>query len=155
MNGRKATIREYLSDDLESVMGVWLRANALAHPFLAEAYVAQVEREIRDLYVPSAETYVLEEEGRVIGFIALLESEIGGLFVDPSKHGMGYGKALVDHAFAIKGPLSVAVFRENEIGRRFYERYGFEFVADERHEPSGRVSREMAIPGWLSRHGRR
>ncbi len=128
-------------------MVAWRRANALAHPFLSEAYVAQVEREVRDLYVPSAETYVVEEEGKVVGFVALLGDEIGGLFVDPSKHGRGYGKALVNHAVAIKGPLKVEVFRDNEVGRPFYERYGFRFVTEALHEPSGQIVRKMAMPG--------
>lgn len=63
------------------------------------------------------------------------------------KHGQGHGQALVDHTVSLKGPLSVEVFRDNEIGRPFYERYGFEFVADALHAPSGHVSRKMAMPG--------
>ncbi len=128
------------------MMRIWRRANAVAHPFLSVAYVAQVEREVRDLYVPNAETYVAEEGREVVGFISLLGNEIGGLFVDPSKHGRGYGKALVDHASAIKGPLKVDVLRDNEIGRPFYERYGFELVAEEAHEPSGQIVRKLAMP---------
>lgn len=147
MNAATPTIRRYRPEDIELVMAAWRRANALAHPFLADAYVAQVEQEVRDIYVPNAETYVLEEDGEVIGFIALLENEIGGLFLDPSKHGRGYGKALVDHAVAIKGSLMVEVFRDNEIGRPFYQRYGFEFVAEQLHEPSGQIVCKMAMPG--------
>lgn len=147
MTDTKTTIRGYRSEDIEPVMDAWRPANALAHPFLTEAYVAQVEREIRDIYMPNAETYVLEEDGKVVGFIALLGNEIGGLFLDPSKHGKGYGKAMVDHAVALKGPLKVEVFHNNEIGRPFYERYGFKFVADEPHEPSGEINRKMAMPG--------
>lgn len=141
------TIRRYCREDLEPVMAVWRRANALAHPFLTEDYVAHVEREAREIYVPNAETYVLQEDARVIGFIALLGNEIGGLFLDPSKHGRGYGKALVDHAVAIKGSLRVEVFRDNEIGRPFYERYGFLRVAETLHEPSGQIVHVMAMPG--------
>ncbi len=146
MNSTKTTIRRYCPEDLEPVMAAWRRANALAHPFLNEVYVTQVEQEVRDLYVPSAETYVVEEEGKVFGFVALLGNEIGGLFVDPSKHGRGYGKALVDHAVAIKGPLKVEVFRDNEVGRPFYERYGFVFVTEQQREPSGQWVRKLAMP---------
>ncbi len=147
MHTSDITIRAYRSDDIESVMEVWRRGNALAHAFLTEAYVAQVERDIRDIYMPNAETYVVEVDGYVVGFIALLENEIGGLFLDPSKHGKGYGRAMVDHAVALKGPLRVNVFRDNELGRSFYERYGFQFVADEPHDASGQINRTMAMPG--------
>jgi putative acetyltransferase len=140
-------IREYQEADVEDIMEVWSRANAMAHPFLPVAFVTEVEHAIRNVYLGRAETFVQEKDGRVIGFIALLGNEIGGLFVDPSRHGRGHGKALVDHAVALKGPLKVEVFRDNAAGRRFYERFGFEFVADEFHEPSGHVNRRMAMPG--------
>lgn len=147
MKDTKATIRKYRNDDIEPVMATWRRANAAAHPFLTEGFVAQAEKEIREIYIPMTKTFVLEEEGKVIGFIALLGNQIGGLFLDPSMHGKGYGRAMVDHAFALKGPLKVEVFRDNALGRPFYERYGFEFVEDELHEPSGQVNRKMAMPG--------
>lgn len=147
MTGTNQTIRPYHADDVEAVIDVWEKANALAHPFLAPEFVAEVHQAMRDIYLPNAETYVLEDGGVVVGFIALLGNEIGGLFLDPSLHGKGYGKALVDHAVALKGPLKVEVFRDNAIGRPFYERYGFEFVSDELHEPSGQTNRKMSMPG--------
>lgn len=140
-------IRVYEPADIEPVMAIWSEANALAHPFLKADFVAEVEQAIRQIYVPKAETYVLEEAGQIIGFIALLGNEIGGLFLDPTRHGRGYGRALVDHAVGLKGPLKVEVFRDNQIGRPFYERYGFEFVEDELHAPSGQVNRKMAMLG--------
>ncbi|MDO6587416.1 GNAT family N-acetyltransferase [Salipiger sp. 1_MG-2023] len=147
MNDTTRTIRPYQAEDIEAVIGVWQRANALAHPFLAADFVAEVHQAMRDIYLPNAETHVLELDGRVAGFIALIGNEIGGLFLDPALHGRGHGRALVDHAVTLKGPLTVEVFRDNMIGRPFYERYGFQCVADELHEPSGHVSRKMAMPG--------
>ena len=146
MTDAQHSIRPYRSDDVEPVIAVWQKANALAHPFLTPEFVADVHQAMRDMYLPNAETYVLEEDGTVVGFIALLGNEIGGLFLDPSLHGKGYGRALVDHAFALKGPLKVEVFCDNVVGRPFYERYGFEFVEDELHEPSGQINRKMAMP---------
>lgn len=139
-------IRSYCPDDIEPVMAAWRSANALAHPFLSDTYVARSELEVRDLYIPNAETYVFEEGEKVVGFISLIGNEIGGLFLDPSRHGKGYGKALVDHALAIKGPLTVEVFRDNALGRGFYERYGFILVAEERHQPTGQIIRNLALP---------
>ncbi|WP_299654086.1 GNAT family N-acetyltransferase [uncultured Tateyamaria sp.] len=141
------SIRPYRADDTEDVIAVWQRANALAHPFLSADFVADVHKAMRDIYLPNAETYVLAVRGAVIGFVALVATDIGGLFLDPAWHGRGFGRALVDHAFALKGPLTVEVFRDNAIGRAFYERYGFVMVADALHEPSGHVSRKMAMPG--------
>ncbi|MDU9002240.1 GNAT family N-acetyltransferase [Sedimentitalea todarodis] len=147
MKTSKTSIRAYREGDIELVMAAWRNANALAHPFLTAGFVAELEQDIRHTYVPMAETYVLEENGDVVGFIALLGNEIGGLFLDPSRHGRGYGKALVTFAVDLKGPLTVDVFRDNRIGRAFYDRVGFAFVAEELHEASGQMSRKLAMPG--------
>ncbi len=151
MTDTRTTIRPYRSDDVESVIAIWQKANALAHPFLAPKFVGEVQQAMRDIYLPNAETYVLEKDGAVAGFIALLDNEIGGLFLDPALHRNGYGRALVDCAVALKGPLTVEVFLENTVGRPFYERYGFQFVEDEFHEPSGQLNRKMAMPGAKAR----
>lgn len=147
MDAPPATIRRRRAEDIEAIMAVWRQASALAHPFLTDAYVAQSEREIRDLYLPVAETYVLEDAGKVVGFIALAGNEVAGLFLDPSCQGKGHGKAMLDHALALKGPLKVEVFLANERARTFYERYGFATLTDDRHTATGQMVRRMAMPG--------
>lgn len=139
-------IRPYHSGDTDDLIAIWEKANALAHPFLPEAFIAQVAKDMRDIYLPTAETWVLEDAGQAIGFIALIGNEIGGLFLDPLQHGNGFGRAMVDHAVALKGPLRVEVFKENAIGRPFYERYGFVFVEEYLHEASAQVTVKMSMP---------
>lgn len=139
-------IRKYKTEDTEALISVWEKGNALAHPFLSEEFVAQVAKDMRNIYLPNAETWVLEEGDQPVGFIALIENEIGGLFLDPSLIGKGYGRKMVDHAFALKGPLRVEVFKENAVGRPFYERYGFDFEEEYLHEPSGSVTLKMTMP---------
>lgn len=147
MNETTSLIRAYQPEDIEPVMTIWAAANALAHPFLETVFVVEVERSIREDFLPISETYVLEDKDQVIGFIALIGSQIGGLFLDPACHRRGYGRALVDHAVTLRGPLKVEVFRENAIGRPFYEGCGFERIEDEFHAPSGQMNRKMAMPG--------
>ena len=76
---------------------------------------------MRNVFRGDGERWVLEECGAPIGFIDLIENEIAGLFLHPSFHGKGLGRALVDHAVSLKGPLRVEVFEDNTLGRRFYE----------------------------------
>ncbi|TWT29808.1 putative acetyltransferase [Thalassoglobus neptunius] len=64
-------------------------------------------------------------------------NEIGGLFVQPSHHGTGIGRALVDKPQSQNGTLEVEVFSKNSIGRRFYTRYGFVKMEEKLHEPTG------------------
>ena len=144
--GTKTMIRNYRTDDTDALVCVWRKANALAHSFLPQDFVAQVAQDMRKIYLPNAETWVQTDDETPIGFIALIDDEIGGLFLDPSFHGKHLGKALVDHAVSLKGPLRVEVFEKNTIGRRFYDRYGFLESGRYKHEPSGQVTIKMAMP---------
>ncbi|RLA27868.1 MAG: GNAT family N-acetyltransferase [Gammaproteobacteria bacterium] len=138
-------IRKFQTKDTDAVVAIWRSANSLAHPFLGEAFVAQEAINLRTLYLPNAETWVLEDNETPVGFIALIGDEIGGLFLEPSLHGRGLGKTMVDHAVDIKGSLRVEVFEKNTIGRRFYERYGFVEVGKYRHEASGEMTLKLAL----------
>ena len=140
-------IREYTLNDTDALITIWEKANTLAHPFLLPDFLAFVKDAVRNIYLPNAETWVIEYQGRSIGFIAMIGNEIGGLFLDPAYHGHGYGRALVDHVVDLKGALQVEVFKENDLGRRFYEGYGFEFVEEYLHEQSGAVTVKMSMPG--------
>lgn len=136
-------IRKYIDTDMDAVVSSWRVASELAHPFLAKAFLDQEADNVRNVYMPFAETWVSEMNGCVVGFIALIEDEIGGLFVDPKYHGQGLGKALVDKAVSEKGSLKVEVFKKNEIGRGFYGAYGFKGDDESFHEASGQVTIRM------------
>ena len=130
-------VRKYAPDDLADVLSAWEEASALAHPFLTKQFLDQERINIPELYLPNAETWVAEESGRVIGFIALIGNEVGAIFVHPAFHGAGAGRALMDKARALRGDLEVEVFKDNAIGRKFYARYGFDRLAETTHEPTG------------------
>lgn len=140
-------IRRYNSEDTDTLIAIWERAEAVAHPFLPVAVRNRVRDDMRNLYLPKAETWVLEQDGKPVGFIAMAGTEIGGLFLDPPHHGKGMGRQMVDHVVALKGPLTVEVFKENRIGLPFYQRYGFQLREEGIFEPSGDVTYKMAMPG--------
>lgn len=64
-------------------------------------------------------------------------NEVGAIFVRPEFHGKGVGKSLMDKAQELHGELEVEVFKENAIGHNFYSKYGFEFLEEKDHEPTG------------------
>ncbi len=95
-------IRKYQSEDTDAVVSIWQSAISLAHPFLDDDFVAQEAINLRTLYLPNAETWVVEDNETPVGFIALIGNEIGGLFLDPSFHGQGLGRGFT----LISGTLS-------------------------------------------------
>lgn len=138
-------IRKYKTEDTDALISIWEEAEGLAHPFLPAEVRNKVRKDMRNIYLPNAETWVLEEDGDPVGFIAMIGTEIGGLFLDPSKQGKGRGRQMVDHVVAIKGPLTVEVFKENKIGLPFYERYGFVVTGEGLFEASGDETFKMAM----------
>ena len=140
-------MREYNTDDTDALITIWDKAEPLAHPFLSDEVRDQVRRDTVNIYLPNAETWVLENDGTPVGFIAMIGTEIGGLFLDPSEQGKGLGRQMVDHIVAIKGPLTVEVFKDNKIGLPFYERYGFVVTGEGVFDASGDETFKMAMPG--------
>jgi len=139
-------IRKFKQSDTDIVVDIWLSASKLAHPFLKEEFVAQEAENLRNIYLLHGETWLIEHRGKPVGFIALHGNEIGGLFLEPSLHQLGLGRALADHALKQKGPLCVEVFTRNHIGRRFYDRYGFLETSRYIHEPTRQEVIKMAMP---------
>ena len=132
------TIRPYQECDLNDVLSIWEEASKLAHPFLTEAFLVQERHKIPNLYLPNAKTWLaVDNNNRAVGFIALIGNEVGALFVDPEFHGQGFGRALMDTARSIHATLEVDVFKENNIGRDFYHRYGFNVQGEKVHEETG------------------
>ncbi len=130
-------IRPFRSSDEADLMQAWERANALAHPFLDAAFVAQVRHDIPALYLPNTETHVAEVKSKVVGFISMMGHEIGAIFLDPAFHGFGIGQAMINQVHKQHDVLEVEVFKNNHIGRRFYQAYGFELMEQQFHEASG------------------
>ncbi|ABA78189.1 GNAT family N-acetyltransferase [Rhodobacter sphaeroides] len=119
-------IRPYdAATDLKRLSDIWFDASMAAHPFIGEARLVEQRQLIEEDYLPTAETWVACHEREAVGFISLLGSFIGGLFVAPDRQGMGVGRKLVSHALARHGELSLEVYTANEQAVRFYSSLGF------------------------------
>lgn len=130
-------IRKYEEKDLDELLDVWYRASLVAHSFLSDGFFEQERKNIREIYMDMAETWVYEEGGRVVGFISLIENEVGAIFVLPESQGKGIGRKLMDKARELYGVLEVEVFAENIQARQFYEHYGFVAFREYTHEETG------------------
>jgi len=118
-------VRSCRPEDEDRLMEIWLKASRVGHAFLTEDDLERQSLIVRETYLPMAQNWVATRKGRILGFIGLLDNFIGGLFVDPAAHGTGLGKALIDHASAIKRTLDVEVYAANERAIGFYRRCGF------------------------------
>jgi len=134
---RYVQIRQYKASDLEVVLSSWGIATKLAHPFMTAEFIAQERVNVAEIYMPNTDAWVVEIEGKVEGFIALMGNEISAIFLQPIFHGKGFGKSLMDKAKELHGDIEVEVFKGNAIGRKCYSRCGFETLEEKMHKPTG------------------
>ncbi len=137
------SIRPLEEADLADVLSCWENASALAHSFLDDADLEMERKDLPNRILPSADTWVAERGGRVVGFIALIGDEVAALFVEPRFHHVGAGRALMDKARELHASLVAQVFLENENGLRFYQEYGFRPLEQVAHEANGRAMRRL------------
>ena len=115
-------IRKHTKKDLEQILNVWHHSSTLAHPFLTSAFVEKVKSDMRNMYIPDSDTWVYEKDSEIVGFISMINNEIGGLFVMPNILGKGIGTKLVNFVSENHESLEVEVFEKNIIGRAFRNR---------------------------------
>ncbi len=127
-------IRKYNEKEIPVLIKIWEQASTLAHPFLDNAFTLMVKRAMTETYLPNSNTWVYEESDTIVGFISMIENEIGGLFVHPNHHSKGIGTTLVSHMNKFYKELEVEVFNENKIGKPFYEKLGFKILKKYIHE---------------------
>lgn len=80
-------------------------------------------------YFLSCDIYVAEKENQIIGFIGCGRHRIEFLYVDPAFQDQGAGTALME--FALKKmprPVKLAVFTDNLVAKKLYEKFGFRVV---------------------------
>jgi putative acetyltransferase len=130
-------IRPYQHGDTDAIVEVWHAAAVIAHDFVPDSFW-QIERDaLRNTYLAVAETWVYVTDDRVVGFLSLLDDEIGGLFILPAYQGHGIGTRLIQHARTLRGNLFLRVFKRNVKAVHFYESCGFVAAEETLHEPTG------------------
>jgi putative acetyltransferase len=119
-------IRPFMATDTFELSKIWLEASLRAHPFIGERRLFEQQGLIEEHYLPSAETWVASVDEQPAGFISLLETFVGGLFVSPHRQGLGIGRQLIGHALDLKGELLLEVYTQNRQAMGFYTTLGFQ-----------------------------
>lgn len=131
-------IRKAGPSDREQLMVIWLEGSRAGHAFLGEERLRAQYPVVRENYLPNADNWLAEDDQQLLGFIGLIGSHVGGLFVIPHAHRRGVGRALIDHAAARKGELGVEVYEANAGAVAFYRRCGFQLVGRKALDDEGR-----------------
>ena len=98
--------------------------------FLPRLHTREEDRGfVRDVVLAEQEVWVAEDDGRVVGFVALSDDTLEQLYVHPDAKGTGVGRALLAKAKERRpAGFTFWVFQANERARRFYEAGGCRVV---------------------------
>ncbi|WP_134496689.1 acetyltransferase [Microvirga pakistanensis] len=131
-------IRPSRSSDVPALFTIWHDAVRATHSFLGEADIAFFAQQVRDSYLPSGSFWVaVGDDDEPQGFLGMTGSKVDALFIHPAHHGQGIGRALIDHAAALAGALTVDVNEQNEGACIFYKKIGFRQIGRSEFDDSG------------------
>lgn len=136
--------------DAEAVLAVHRATRAVAYAHLAppDQAMGKATAESWEAAIARSDAWVCERDGRVVGFAAVEDGVLRGLYVLPASQGTGIGTTLHDVAVD-HGVRELWVFVDNPAARGFYERRGW--LA----EPvSARIDPQWAIQAPAMRYRR-
>lgn len=131
------SIRVYKPSDLQCLSTIWFIASEEAHAFLGQETLKEQQQLIENVYLPSSETWVACKAGEPVGFIGLIDTFVGGLFVDPAQQGSGIGHLLIAYSLQLKGSLQLEVYTDNHQAVSFYKRLGFKEISRRDRDDEG------------------
>ncbi|MFU0790621.1 N-acetyltransferase [Virgibacillus proomii] len=123
-------IRTYKADELDRLVNIWYEGSLLAHDFIEQNYWKSQQKAMRETYLPMAETYVITEENKVVGFISMVDNYLAALFVDYQYQGKGYGKRLLHFIKEKREQIDLKVYQKNKRAVSFYLKNGFELCEE-------------------------
>ncbi|MEU1405133.1 GNAT family N-acetyltransferase [Streptomyces sp. NPDC005728] len=143
--GTEVVLRRAAGPDAAAVADVWLRSYSAALPTVVRARSdTEVRDYIRDVVVPSRETWVADAGGGIVGMMVLAGDLLSQLYLAPEWRGRGIGDRFVALAKERSpGGLALWTFQVNKPAHRFYERHGFVAVAHT--DGSGNEEREPDV----------
>ena len=133
-------IRSLENKDIDRVMNIWLKSTIKAHDFISKEYWENNYNDVKNIYIPMANTFLYEDEEKIKGFISIINNEfIGALFVDVDYQGIGIGKALINYTMDKYKKLNLAVYRDNKKSVEFYLKNGFKIIKEQVNDDSGYI----------------
>jgi ribosomal protein S18 acetylase RimI-like enzyme len=116
------------------------------HPFLSDESKAKTRELMSSTYLQASDISVYEHNGKIVGFVAMVGTYVGVLFVENEHKGKGFAKALLQEVNILDEELVTSAYSDNKVGRAFYERHGFVFVKKEIQDISGEYLIHYHLP---------
>lgn len=126
MDDNDFKIEAYREDFRDQLIGVWERSVLATHHFLTPIDFEEIKELVKSIDFNELDVFCLTGEGRVLGFVGVLDRKVEMLFLDPDFFGQGLGKKLLMFALTQLGADKIDVNEQNTNAVEFYRRFGFQ-----------------------------
>ena len=127
------SIRPYQDSDELAVVSVWYRAGQAAYTFLPTWQDLTREHALkvfRTVIQPKCAIWVGLRNEQVVAYLAMKQSYIDRLYIDPTEWRMGWGTRFINFAKTLSpNGLELHTHQANQAARALYEKHGFRAVA--------------------------
>ena len=138
MSSSMTEIRSSRPSDADTILEIWRRAVDATHHFLTPGDRRAIDEDVQVLLPQLSLWVAVDEDDRPTGFMSMSDLSLDALFIDPLKHGIGIGRALVEFALRSNSYLLTDVNEQNEQALAFYRRLGFKEVGRSPIDGQGR-----------------
>lgn len=119
-------IREAQRSELPAILELWLESTTWGHPFIKANYWRDCIPLVRDAYLANAQNWVWEEDGKLLGFVSIMEGRfLAAMFVAPKAVRRGIGKALMQYVQQRHPPPDAGGLSKKSTGDKFLPGTGF------------------------------
>lgn len=133
-------------DEMLHVMAIWAAYVQKYHGYLSNEWMAETRKLMSEHYLHASDVHVYEHNGQIVGFVAMVDTYVGVLFVESEYEGKGFAKALLNKVNSLESELVTSAYSKNQDGRSFYERHGFVPLKEELQEVSGEYLTHYRLP---------
>ncbi|MEO2050129.1 MAG: GNAT family N-acetyltransferase [Allomuricauda sp.] len=125
--------------EYETLVDLWEASVRATHHFLKEEDIHYFRPLILNTYLDAVELRCARNmQGKILGFLGVVEQNLEMLFIHPENRGMGIGKKLLDYAIIALQVEKVDVNEQNEQALGFYLKHRFEVVGRSALDGSGK-----------------
>ena len=124
-------LRAGQASDAAALATIHVESRSQAMPWLPVVHpLDDVVEYMAGTMLVDQQVWVVEADGRPVGFAAVGGDMLNHLYIAPDWQGRGVGGALLEAARSGRDRLELWVFQRNERARTFYERRGFVLVKE-------------------------
>ena len=113
----------------DEIAKVWEASVRASHHFLSEEDIVYYRPLVVTQYLPNLKLYGVKTDRNLAGFIAIDNSKIEMLFIEPESMGKGIGQTLLHFALESFHCCEVDVNEQNTKAVTFYKNNGFNVVS--------------------------